>query len=111
MLFKFKSQATSDLIMLEADARRLLKIIQGDDATQGIVQFHDLPRAIAALELAVAQDEADRKQRSEQAVPLVSGEDDEPVVLNGVSLSQRAAPMLKLLKRCLSEESDVVWGV
>jgi Domain of unknown function (DUF1840) len=111
MLFKFKSQATSDLIMLEADARRLLKIILGNDAVKGIVQCHDLPHAIAALELAVAQDEAERKQRAEQATPLVSGEDDEPVALHGVSLSQRAAPMLKLLKRCLSEESDVVWGV
>lgn len=111
MLFKFKSQATSDLIMLEADARRVLKIILGDDAVKGIVQFNDLPRAIAALELAVAQDETDRKQRATQDAPLVSGEDDEPVVMNDVSLSQRAAPMLKLLKRCLSEESDVVWGV
>lgn len=111
MLFKFKSQAASDLIMLEADARRLLKIMCGDDAVQGIVQASDLPRAIAALEWAVAQDEAARKQRAEQAEPVVSGEDDEPVVLGAVSLAQRAAPMLKLLKRCLSEESDVVWGV
>jgi len=111
MLFKFKSQAASDLIMLEADARRLLKIILGDDAVKGIVLLKDLPRAIAALELAVAQDEADRKQRAAQPEPMVSGEDDEPVVLNGVSLSQRAAPMLKLLKRSLAEESDVVWGV
>lgn len=111
MLFKFKSQAASDLIMLEADARRLLKIMLGDDAVQGIVQFHDLPRVVAALEAAVAQDEAQRKERAQQATPLVSGDDDEPVMLQGVSLSQRAAPMLKLLKRCQAEESDVVWGV
>ncbi len=111
MLFKFKSQAASELIMLEADARRLLKIMCGDDAVQGIVQASDLPRVIAALEAAVAQDEAVRKQRAEEAEPQASGEDDEPMVLKGVSLSQRAAPMLKLLKRCLTEESDVVWGV
>ena len=111
MLFKFKSQATSDLIMLEADARRLLKIILGDDPVKGIVPFHALPQAIAALELAVAQDELDRKQRAQKTQPLVSGEDEDPVPLSSVSLSQRAAPMLKLLKRCLTEESDVVWGV
>ncbi|MEK7345700.1 MAG: DUF1840 domain-containing protein [Pseudomonadota bacterium] len=111
MLFKFKSKATSDLIMLEADARRLLQIMLGDDAAKGIVQFNDLPRAIAAMELAVAQDEADRKQRAEQVAPLVTGEDGKPVVLNGVRLSQRAAPMLKMLKRSLAEEADVVWGV
>ncbi len=111
MLFKFKSQATSDLIMLEADARRLLKIILGDDPAKGIVPFAALPRAIAALESAVAQDELDRKHRTDKAQTLISGEGDESVPLNTVSLAQRAAPLLKLLKRCLSEESDVVWGV
>lgn len=111
MLFKFKSQATSDLIMLEADARRLLKIILGDDPVKGIVQSNDLSRAIAALESAVAQDESDRKQGAEKAKTLISGENDESVPLNNVSLAQRAAPMLKLLKRCLLEKSDVVWGV
>ena len=44
MLFKFKSQATSDLIMLEADARRLLKIMLRDDPVKGIVQAKDLPQ-------------------------------------------------------------------
>jgi hypothetical protein len=97
--------------MLEADARRLLKIILGDDPVKGIVQSNDLSRAIAALESAVAQDESDRKQGAEKAQTLISGENDESVPLNNVSLAQRAAPMLKLLKRCLLEKSDVVWGV
>jgi hypothetical protein len=97
--------------MLEADARRLLKIILGDDPVKGIVQSNDLSRAIAALESAVAQDESDRKQGAEKAQTLISGENDESVPLNTVSLAQRAAPMLKLLKRCLLEKSDVVWGV
>jgi hypothetical protein len=70
-----------------------------------------LSRAIAALESAVAQDESDRKQGAEKAQTLISGENDESVPLNTVSLAQRAAPMLKLLKRCLVEKSDVVWGV
>ena len=49
MLFKFKSKAASDLIMLEADARRLLKIILGDDPVQGIVVAKNLPAAIVAI--------------------------------------------------------------
>jgi hypothetical protein len=51
MLFKFKSHAASDLIMFEADARRLLKIMIGDDPVKGILQVHALPQAIQALEL------------------------------------------------------------
>ena len=111
MLFKFKSQAASDLIMLEADARKLLKIMLGDDPVKGILQVHALPQAIQALEMAADQDKAERRKTSEKSPSSISGEDDEPIVLNSVSLSQRAAPMLKLLKRSLSEESDVVWGV
>ncbi len=111
MLFKFKSQAASDLLMLEADARKLLKIMLGDDPVKGILQVHALPQAIQALETAADEDKAERRNSAEKSASSIAGEDDEPVVMNRVSLSQRAAPMLKLLKRSLSEESDVVWGV
>jgi hypothetical protein len=43
MLFKFKSQVTSDLIMLEPDARRLLHIMLGHDPVKGIILVKDLP--------------------------------------------------------------------
>jgi hypothetical protein len=109
MLFKFKSAAASDLIMLEADGRKLLKIMLGDDPVQGIVLAADIPARMAALEAAVAQDEALRQQRAEQAASEQN--EEEAVVLDTVRLSQRAAPMLKLLARSLAEQSDVVWGV
>ncbi len=115
MLFKFKSKAASDLIMLEADARRLLKIILDKDPVQGIVRAQDLPAAIAGLEAAVAQDEALRKQRSaksqqEDAVTDLAN-DGEAKLQDPVHLAQRAAPMLKLLKLSLAQCADVVWGV
>lgn len=111
MLFKFKSRAASDLIMLEADARKLLKIMLGDDPVQGIVLSHNLPAAITALEVAVAQDETDRKQRLQEAQKVVSEDDEVTAPVNSVSLAQRAAPMLKLLRRSLEHDKDVVWGV
>lgn len=111
MLFKFKSKACGDLIMLEADARRLLKIMLGNDPVKGIVQSQDLPAAIAALEQAVALDGEERKTRMTQAQSHATNEEENAKPLNTVSLSQRAAPMLKLLKKCMAEASDVVWGV
>jgi hypothetical protein len=111
MLFKFKSQAASDLIMLEPDARHLLHIMLGDDPVKGVIQADTLALSIAALELAVKEDEVLRK-RSEMSGPSVQAEENEsPAARNGVHLSQRAAPMLKLLKRSLVEKADVVWGV
>ena len=54
MLFKFKSKACADLIMLEADGRRVLKAMIGDDPIKGIVLAADLPQALARLDTAVA---------------------------------------------------------
>ncbi len=115
MLFKFKSQVTSDLIMLEADARRLLHIMLGHDPVKGIILVNDLPSAIAKLESAVSQDEAARLQRSQEAQKAAGSKDSMQDATGETSdpvrLAQRASPMLKLLKHCVADPSDVVWGV
>jgi hypothetical protein len=115
MLFKFKSQAAADLIMMAPDARRLLQIMIGEEPERGIIEVAQLPAAIARLETAVSQDEAARQARSERALAglptPVEGALEESEALDPVRLSQRAAPMVKLLKRCQHEVSDVVWGV
>jgi len=116
MLFKFKSKASADLIMLEADGRRILKAMTGEDPVKGIVQVADLAQALARLDEAVAQDEALRKARADKTAVRAAGEavvdqDDEEAALPAVRLAQRAAPMQKMLRRCLTEEVDLVWGV
>lgn len=111
MLFKFKSQATADLIMLEADARRLLHIMLGEDPVKGILQAQNLPAAITALEAAVLQDQAQHAERMKKEPKDLAAEQGERQAPNAVSLAQRAAPMIKLLKRCVAEDCDVVWGV
>jgi len=94
MLFKFKSKVTGDLIMLEPDAKRLLKIMGREDQAKGIFLVDQLPAAIAALDEAVTQEELEGLQDPKQ-----------------ISLRQRSLPMLKMLKQCLSQSADVVWGV
>ena len=94
MLFKLKSKVTGDLIMLEPDAKRLLKIMGREDQIKGIFLADQLPAAIAALEGAVAQEELDGIQDPKQ-----------------ISLRQRSLPMLKMLKQCLAQSADVFWGV
>jgi hypothetical protein len=115
MLFKFKSQVTSDLIMFEADARRLLHIMLGHDPDKGIILVKDLPSAITKLESAVAKDEAARLQRIQDAqkaaLPTDKPQNAIGETLDPVRLAQRASPMLKLLKHCVADPSDVVWGV
>jgi hypothetical protein len=101
--------------MLEADGRRLLKIMLGDDPIQGIVLSQDMPQVLAKLESAVAQDEALRAQRSQDAQNgIKQGVVDvtpPELELDAVRLAQRASPMIKLLKRCVATPTDLVWGV
>jgi Domain of unknown function (DUF1840) len=113
MLYKFKSKAAADLIMLEADARRLLKIMLGDDPVKGIVLIQDLPAVLAKIDAAVLHDEALRKARAEKAQQVIKEDQDgadEPE-LPAVRLAQRAAPMQQMIQRSIAEASDIVWGV
>jgi hypothetical protein len=110
MLFKFKSKAASDLIMLEPDARALLQMMLGDDPVKGIVLAQDLSTVIARLESALARESANsqaHKRAADSSEKEDSLEDKDALVQVG----QRAAPMLQMLKRCLAEQSDLVWGV
>jgi hypothetical protein len=102
MLYKFKSKAAGDLIMLEPNGRRVLEIVGKDPAPKGIILPADMPGAIAALEKAIAEEEADRKKAAEEGA--VGGGD-------GVSLRQRAVPFLDMLRRCSGAGKEIVWGV
>jgi hypothetical protein len=107
MLYKFKSKAAGDLIMLEPNGRRVLEIIGKDPGPKGIILPEEMPAAIAALEAAIARDEAEQKAAVEEA--KVKGE--VPPRFDAVSLRQRAVPFLDMLRRCSQAGKEIVWGV
>jgi molybdopterin biosynthesis enzyme len=115
MLYKFKSKAAADLIMLEADARRLLKIMLGEPQVKGIVTVEQLPDVTQRLQLAVQEDEQRIKAAIEQRQKAIEqGEDAtelEPVAEAVIRLGQRAQPMLQMLQRCTQEQEELYWGV
>jgi len=107
MLYKFKSQAAGDLIMLEPNGRQVLEIIGKDAQPKGIILPEQMPAAISALEGAVEKDEAVHKALVEEA--RANGEP--PPRLEAVSLRQRAVPFLDMLRRCEKAGKEIVWGV
>jgi hypothetical protein len=108
MLYKFKSRAAPDLIMLEPNGRRVLQLIgKPVDEQQGILQPAAMPAAIAALEAAIAKEEAER--RAAEAEAAERGEELPPE--QGVGLRQRATPFIEMLRRCEKAGKDIVWGV
>ncbi len=97
MLYKFKSRAAADVIMLEPNGRQLVQTMGKTPGEHGIVTPEQIPAAIAAEERALAQ------QEKEQEGDGVAGR-PEPV-----HLRQRAAPLLDMLRRSAQADREVTW--
>lgn len=108
MLYKFQSRATPDLLMLEPQGRRILKLIgKFSEDRRGILRSVDMPAAITALEAAIEDEEQEKREIAEaRADETENDKPDEPV-----SLRQRAAPFIEMMRRCMAAEKDIVWGV
>lgn len=114
MLYRFKSKAAADLIMLEADARRLLLIMTGKDAAQGILRGDAVEQAHQRLQAAVQDDELARARLHERVRTGQATEQEHDEYRRQqaqVRLAQRAQPMIAMLGRCRSEAADLLWGV
>ena len=107
MLYKFKSRAAADLIMLEPQGRQIVTIIGKAPGPSGIVTAAQIPGAIAALEAAVAADEAQPPVDAAEADEQAAAEERRDLV----RLRQRAAPFIEMLRKSAAENTDVVWGV
>jgi hypothetical protein len=96
-MYRFKSKADGDLLMLAPVGDQILRIIGREPSPQGIIERTAIPAAIAALEQARA-----------------AGRDDDDEAAGGVAavgLGQRAWPLLEMMRRSLAEHADIVWGV
>ena len=107
MLYKFKSKAAGDLIMLEPNGRRVLQIIGKDPGPTGIILPAEMPGAMAKLDHAIAQEEAEHEALAEEA----RAKGQVPPKFDAVSLRQRAVPFIDMLRRCEKEHKEIVWGV
>ncbi len=104
MIYKFKSKAAGDVIMLGANGDQALRIIGKPPAATGIIEAAAMPAAMAALEQAIAAEEAARSE-APAAEPKAQPAADR------ISLRQRAWPLVEMMKRSHAEGADIVWGV
>lgn len=105
MIYKFKSKAAGDVIMMGPSGDQVLRVIGKEPAAKGIIEPADMPAAIGALEQAVAEDEARRKGNDADA------DDDKPRHGDGISLRQRAWPLIEMMRRAHAAQENIVWGV
>lgn len=102
MIYKFRSKATGDLIMLGPHGSQVLQLMGREPAAKGIIEVAAMPDAVARLQAAVAADEAARTGKRS---------DDDPTRADEVSLRRRVWPMVQMLERAAAAAVPVVWGV
>ena len=107
MIYKFKSKAAGDVIMTGPAGDAVLRAIGKTPAATGIIEVDAMPAAIAAIEQAVADDEAARARAEQEA----AAEGRKLAPREGISLRQRAWPLVEAMKRSMAERADIVWGV
>lgn len=117
MLYKFKSKATGDLIMLEPQGKHILKLIGKEPGAKGIIMPSEMMAAMDALHAAVEREESAIKAAKENAKEAAQNDEAEEIptpVADGartISLKQRVVPFIDMLRRAHAEDKEVVWGV
>lgn len=109
MLYKFKSKAAGDVIMLGPNGDQLLRLVGREPAPRGIFEVDAMPALVAALEAAVVADQAARDRSGDDAAqtrdtPPGQGNRD------GVALRQRVWPLVEMLRRSHAAREVIVWG-
>ncbi len=100
MIYKFRSRAAGDVIMLGPHGDQLLRLAGREPQPKGIFEPAQMPAVVAALQAAVA---------AAEAPPPETEGDDEPA--RRVGLRQRVWPMVQMLERAHAAGEPVVWGV
>ena len=106
MIYKFKSAASGDLIMLGPQGDQLLRLLGREPAVKGIIEPTAMPAAIVTLQTAAAAAAAAAAEEVQG-----STDDAEAPVRPAVSLRQRLWPMIDMLRRSQAANEPVVWGV
>ncbi len=105
MIYKFKSKATGDLIMLGPLGDTLLRMLGREPAATGIVEVKDMADAQRRIEAGIA--EAERAgQPQTPAEPDTAADDNQ-----AVGLRQRLWPFVKMLQEAEAGGEPIVWGV
>lgn len=106
MIYRFKSKAGADVIMMGSNGEQVLRLLGREPAAEGLLPVDQLVASINALEQAVAEDEARFTQA--QADAEAAGE---PVPRReGVTLRQRVWPLIELMRHSIAAKVDCFWS-
>lgn len=105
--YRFKSRDTGDVVMLHHTGKRVLQILGKNPDAPGIILAEQMPAAVAALQNAILQEEAEQQRLKEEA----QAKGEPPPEFEVVSLRMRCAPLFEMMERCRKAGVEIVWGV
>ena len=105
MLYKFKSQAAADVIMMQPHGDKVLAALGREPSERGVIQVAAMQDAIDALQQAM------KASHEKLAAPKDEEQEDDDEHYDDIPFHVRAEPFLNLLKLSLAEGKGVVWGV
>jgi hypothetical protein len=103
MLVTFRTKAYADITMFGDVAKQLLELMGQSGTIPSAIKAEDVPAVLARLESAIkSHTTAERASAPEDD----RGDDDAP---RRITLSQRAVPLLALLRAAVANHTDVLW--
>jgi len=105
MLVTFRTKAHANITMFGDVAKQLLELMGHSGTIPSAIKADDVPAALARLEAAIAQ------RKGADAAELQESEQrrDDYAAPRKVTLSQRAVPLLELLRAAAAKKNDVMW--
>jgi hypothetical protein len=105
MLVTFRTKAYADITMFGDVAKQLLELMGHSGTVPSAIKAEDVPAALARLEAAIAQRRAADGAKALDDEKDRDGDDEE----RKVTISQRAVPLLELLRTAAANNHDVMW--
>ena len=103
----FRSKAGADITMFAESARRIFEILGRPESTKGVITVEQLPDALQRLTTAVEQDKAQQQDSANADKGETAGKG---LQARGVTFSQRAFPLVEMLRAAQKKGADVTWG-
>ncbi len=106
MLVTFRTKAHANITMFGDAAKQLLELMGHSGTIPSALNAEDVPAALARLEAAIEQ------RRAAEAADVPEGDRgrDDHDAPRKVTLSQRAMPLLELLRAAAANKANVMWN-
>ena len=103
----FRSTAAADITMFAESARRIFEFIGRPESARGVITAEQGSDALQRLLAAVEQEKAQHKASEDAANDEFA---NKGLQARGVTFSQRAFPLIEMLRAAQKQGADVTWG-